>query len=349
MLLETGQMTPYHVADDGDIQAGVPKRYVVQDAGQYAGTTNIDVAHYAAPTISFTAPNQVNDAAAGLATILTGDIVVIKGAANPANNGEFNVMAGGVAGAFTTVEGTIVNELAGAYISLYKRAAHSNNIVIDMETRLFWSRYTSTGEAVGVLSDGTLNWYDAATVFPLHPAAADLQMIAPDTLRIVGGAAEVARYHIGDLIDCAGFANAANNLPGYYVVSVTVNGADLDIVLDPINNVLVSEAAAGARTIGLVTRSIFNYSAGARLAVLSGHTRWRIPNDMSLTSLRDMEAPNALPDAVAFPAWNAGVHWSSTTSPAAVANATVVNFLSGVGGVFVKTNVYRVALARIVF
>ena len=310
--MQTGQTTAYHAGDGGDHETGLPPAYYVLTIGAYALTSNIEVAHYAAATISFAAPNQINDAANGLATILTGDTVVVKGSTG--NDGVYTVAGGGVAAGFTTVE-AIVNEGAGAYMSLYKQAAHSNNCVFDRRSGRYWSRYTSNAEKVGTLSDGTLNWYNVAMVFPLHGAGADLQMIAPATLRIVGGAGEVLRYHVGDLIDCAGFANAANNLPGYYVMSVTVNGADLDIVVDPVRNVLVNEAAAGARTIGLVTRSTFNYAAGANLIGLAGYTDWRNPNSFELMCIADEEAPTGFPDAAAFPGWPGGVYSSTTVPP----------------------------------
>jgi len=94
-----------------------------------------------------------------------------------------------------------------------------------------WARYVQTGK-VGAASNGKLNWYNTATCFTLHPAAADLQMIASTkTLKIVGGAGEVARYFTGMVIVNSGFAVACNNLPGFVIKSVTVNGADLDLVL----------------------------------------------------------------------------------------------------------------------
>ena len=312
-LLETGQTTCYSIGDDGDVQAGDAKSYTVQDAGDYAGNSLIEVAHYAEGTgqISFVAPNTVNDVAAGLVTFLANDIIVIKGSA--LNDGVYNVLAGGVAGTFTTVENTIVNEAASPCVSFYKRTAHSNNAVDDDNTGLQWSRNTSTGEKVGNTSDGRINWYDVATLFTLHPAAADVAMVG-NIIRIVGGAAELTRYHVGDLVKCTGFVNADNNLPDYYVESVTVNGLDLDITIDPSNQVLVNEAAGGARSIGLVTRSCFNYAAGARLAALSNLTDWRPPNDFELSNLRNMEVPTGIPDAVAFPGWPNWV-WSSTTAP----------------------------------
>jgi len=340
----TGQTTCYHIGDDGDVQAGLAKRYEVLTTGPHAGTTDIEVAHLADPTLSFTAPNTIASAGNLLVGWAVNDRMLIKGSAN--NDGEVTVTGVGGAPANLTISAA-VNEIAGAVISLYKVAAHSNNCVLDLVKGKMWSRYTSNGEAVGPTSNGLLNWYDVATVFPLHGAAADLQMIAPNVLRIVGGAGEVDAYHEGDLIDCAGFANAVNNLPGYYVVSVDVNGADLDITLDPSNQTLVSEVAGGARSIGLVTRSIYNYAAGARLGALANYTDWRGPNDVELWELRIVEAPSAVPNPAAFPAWPASWVWTGTTDPTIAANAHRVAFDSGdTRSGSAKTTVYPTALVR---
>ena len=344
-LLETGQTTCYAVGDDGDRQIGIATGYTVRDAGHYAGTTNIDVAHYAAPTLSFVAPNTVNDAGAGLVTILAADTIVVKGSG--LNDGVYTVAVGGVAGSFTTVE-AVVNEGAGTYVSLYKRAAHSNEGVDDLKTGLQWSRNTSTGEKVGPTSNGLLNWYDVATLFTLHPAAADVAMVVPGSIiRIVGGAAELTSYHVGDLVKCTGFVNADNNLPGYYVESVAVNGADLDITIDPSNQTLVNEAAGGARSIGLVTRSCFNYAAGARLAALSNLTDWRVPNRTEGASIMDSEAPTGVPDPVAFPGWVNGYVWSSTSRCDNLANAISLNYSRGALPDASRTFNYCAALVRL--
>ena len=342
-LLKTGQTTCYAVGDDGDREIGIAKGYTVRDAGHYAGTTNIDVAHYAAPTLSFVAPNTVNDAGAGLVTILAADTIVVKGSA--LNDGVYTVAVGGVAGSFTTV-GAVVNEGAGAYISLYKRAAHSNEAVDDLKTGKQWSRNTSTGERVGPASNGLLNWYDVATLFTLHPAAADVAMVG-NIIRIVGGAAELTSYHVGDLVGCAGFVNADNNLPGYYVESVTVNGANLDITIDPSNQTLVNEAAGGARSIGLVCRSIYNYAAGARLAALSNLTDWRVPNAFEQFSLQCDGVPPI--DAVAFPGYPVGSNvWASTRYRLLPAvNAMYTHFQSGNIMNTPKTNNALVLLVRL--
>ena len=50
-------------------------------------------------------------------------------------------------------------------------------------------------------------------------------------------------------------------------------------------------------------QGIFAYAAAANLAKLGGYSDWRIPDDLDLTSLRDMEQPTAAPNATAFPSW----------------------------------------------
>jgi len=345
-MLQTGQLTTYMVNDDGNNQKGIAKKYTVYTTGAQSGTTNVAVAHYANNGISFTAPATVSDAGGGFTTILTNDLVYIVGSG--ANDGIYTVTAGGVAGSFTVNPAAIINEGAGAYVKVYKYVAVSNNVVHDCNTDLDWLRNTTTGLKIGPTSTGTLNWIDATTEFVLHPAAADLQIIAAPSniLRIVGGAGEASRYNVGDLLDLTGFANAVNNLPGYRVLSVTVNGAALDIELDPAKSVLVTEAAGGARSILLVCRSIFTYCAAANAAVLGGYSDWRIPNIFSLESLRDMQPASALPDVVAFPVWVANNMWSSTVRPNFAPYMMPVHFDSGNEAGAVQTTLYPVVLVR---
>lgn len=353
-LLEvTGQTTCYHIGDDGDLRNRIAKGayYVLTAAsdsafpgGVFSGNVNLDVAHYAGNQISFTAPGTVSDAAAGLATILTGDTVVIKGSAS--NDGAYLVTAGGVAGNFTVAAG-IVNELAGRYVSLYKRASHANAAVVDAATGLMWSRTTSVADKVGAASTGTLCFYNVALDCVLHPAAADLSIVAPSTLKIIGGAGEISRYHVGDVLKLAGFATAANNLPGWVVSSVAINGADLDIVLYILGATTpTAEVAGGARSISLVTRSIFNYAAAANAISMSGYIDWRLPNDTELISLRIIQGASCIPNAVAFPVWYAGQLWSSASRPDDSTQAYNVRFDIGNDGATAKTTAFRCVLVR---
>lgn len=340
-LVQTEQTTAYHVGDDGDLEPGLPQSFTVLTTGQFAGTTNIDVAHYAAATLTFAAADDsITDAAAGLVTFLDGDTIRVRGSTD--NDGVYTVSVGtgGVAGHFH-VDEPLADEAAGAYVTICKRSSPSNNAVIDNNTGLMWKRaHTGTVgsvEKVGPTSNGLLNWYDTAACFTIHPAGADLQMMTTG-IKIVGGAAELARYYVGMVIDPSGFANAVNNLPGYRVTSVAVNGADLDILLWTGKNTLIVEAAAGARDIRVVCRSIFAYAAAANAAGFGGYSDWRIPTSIDLVSLFDMEQPTSYPDAVAFPNWQNGNLWTSTTRPSLTTNAMMIAFPAGDLGRLLKTD-----------
>lgn len=285
----------------------------------------------------------IYDSAAGLDTVLTADTLRVRG--STLNDAVYTVATGGAASRIIVTE-SITDEAAGAYVSLYKRASLSNNTVVDLNTGLEWLRYTTGGPVlkVGPASNGKLCWYDATKCFTLHPAAADLAMVAGNILRIVGSD-ESTRYHAGDILVCAGFANAVNNLPGYPVVSVSFTGGNTDIVLNPLGLTLVAEAAAGSRSIKLVCRSVFGFCAAANAASLGGFTDWRMPNDIELKNLCDMEAPTAVPNATAFPSWPISDYfWSASTHPASAAYALVVSFYSGYVGSDAKSANYYCAL-----
>ncbi len=97
---------------------------------------------------------------------------------------------------------------------------------------------------------------------------------------------------------------------------------------------------------GGTAEGIFPYVAAANSAALAGHSDWRIPNDLELQSLREMEAPNANPDSTAFPTGWTGTVWSSTTQPNNTANAMATLFSSGTNGSPVKTTANFCALCR---
>jgi len=344
-LLVTGEIADtYHVADDGDLEKGMAKSH---DARATAGTADIDVSHYANNQIAFaaTTPGMITDVAAALVTFLTGDTIVVRGSA--LNDGIYAVSTGGVAGTIRTTEATVL-EAVGPFVSIAKRAALSNNVVYDRVTGLLWARYTSDTLKLGDASDGELCWNDVAMHFDLHTAAADLAIVVPDTLRIVGGAAEVGFYTVGDIVKCSGFANAVNNYAGYAVTAVVVNVGDLDITLDPSNNVLIAEVAGGARDIKLVCRSAFGMAEGANVAALGGYDNgWRVPNITEMASLLDFSLNPVTPALAAFPSWPDGHVWTSTTDPSTVANAYATGATDGTFLSTVKTATENVALVRL--
>lgn len=346
-LLKTRQLTCYAVGDDGDYEAGLPASYTVLTTGQFAGTTAIDTPHYANNGISFVAPSTINDAGAGFVTFLATDTIRVRGSA--LNDGVYTIAVGAVAGSIVVNELTIVNEGAGRYVTICKRSTPSNNCVIDNITGLMWKRASSTTvgsvERIGNTSVGYLNWYDVANTYALHPAAADLQMMTTG-IKIVGGNAELPRYFAGMIIICTGFANAVNNLPGYRITSVTVNGADLDIILWTGKNTLIAEAAAGARTISIVCRSIFSYAAAANSIVYVGYSDWRIPNIPEWITLWDYEAPSAAPNTIAFPNWPGDGWWTATTRPSTTTNAMFADDQAGGVNIAIKTGLTGVELVR---
>ena len=97
---------------------------------------------------------------------------------------------------------------------------------------------------------------------------------------------------------------------------------------------------------GGTAEGIFPYAAAANAAALAGYSDWRVPNDLELQALRDMEAATANPDSTAFPTgWNVTV-WSSTTQPNVTTNAFQVSFLTGGMSGNAKTNNFLCALVR---
>lgn len=91
---------------------------------------------------------------------------------------------------------------------------------------------------------------------------------------------------------------------------------------------------------------IFAYVAAANAAMVAGYSDWRAPYDKELQSIREMEAPNALPEPAFFPLWQATNFWSSTTQPNVTTNAMQISFLTGGNGGNPKTNNYLCALVR---
>jgi hypothetical protein len=160
-VLKTGQTTQYSSElDDGYYQTGITKDYTVLTAGQYSGTTNVDLIHYAAALSFDAASKEIRDAANGLALFKTGDIIVVTGSAS--NDGTYTVATGNVAAKIVTTE-ALADEAAGGAVSIAKREAKSNNCVVDNNTGLMWMRDPSNYPAkMGVASDGKMPWTGVA-------------------------------------------------------------------------------------------------------------------------------------------------------------------------------------------
>ena len=92
---------------------------------------------------------------------------------------------------------------------------------------------------------------------------------------------------------------------------------------------------------------IYSFVAAANVAKLGGYSDWRIPNDVELPSLKNMEGPTAAPDEVAFPGWPISDSlWSATTRPVGVGHAMMMYFDNGYVSGDGKTYTYFVALVR---
>jgi len=344
--LRTGQTTAYAANDDGDRQKGIAKLYTVLTAGQFTSTTAVNVPAYAAATISFDETDgtfTVLDSANGLALVKTADVVVIKGSTS--NDGTYTVASGANAASFTTTE-ALVDEAAGAWITIAKQASQSNNCVQDLETGLMWMRYGSYSPAkLGAASDGKLLW--TATAITIHAANNDLQMIAGGkgsaTVKIVGGAGEVLRYWPGYTYSFTAFTNAVNKLFGFKCVSVTVNGADLDIVLATGNQTCIAEAAGVNGAINLSCNGIFGFANSANQAAVGGYSDWRVSNLFEMFGLWVMALGKGAPDDTAFLSFPAaqGPLWGSTTLPSSAASSPIiiVNFANIITSV-AKNNPY---------
>lgn len=254
-LLKTGQTTQYSgKADDGFYQKGVAKSYTVLTTGTF---TNIDLPHLISTQLHFdAATNTVTQegAGGGCNAFLAGggDRIVVNGSTS--NNGAYNTVS--ATANSVVIKENFANEIGGANTSISKREAHSNDVVIDNNTRLMWSRYAAANMGIG--GDGKMPWVLAGVIY-----------------------------------DIFAYANAAN------------------------------------------------------IAKLAGYNDWRIPNDVSLASLRVMETPSAAPNAIVFPGWpTAAFMKTSTTRPDLTTSSIVAYFGSGYLYTDLKSNVGYVALVR---
>lgn len=225
-LLRTGQTTQYSgKLDDGYYEKGLAKAYTVLSTGAYSGTTNIDLIHLTAADISFTAATKkISQVAAGLAIFLTGDIIVITGSVS--NDGVYTVATGGVAAEIVTTE-ALVDEAAGASVSIAKREAHSNNCVLDQNTGLMYSRYVAG--KMGGASDGKLPWYDATKPYDAftYAAAANTASLAGYTDWRVPNDAELMNLRDMEAPTAVPDATAFPSWPsGDWVCSATTRPSD---------------------------------------------------------------------------------------------------------------------------
>ena len=198
-VLKTGQTTQYSSElDDGYYQAGITKDYTVLTAGQYSGTTNVDLIHYAAALSFDAASKEIRDAANGLALFKTGDIIVVTGSAS--NDGTYTVATGNVAAKIVTTE-ALADEAAGGAVSIAKREAKSNNCVHDNNTGLMWLRDPSNYPAkMGAASDGKMEWTGVAYDIFAYCAAVNAAS--------VGGYAD---WRVGNLEEYFGLFEYSNN------------------------------------------------------------------------------------------------------------------------------------------
>lgn len=194
MLLKTGQTTQYNSElDDGYYERGLAKSYTVLTTGQYSGTANIDLAHYAgtAGHIAFVAGTKtITDSDNGLAIFKTGDKIICAGPAEAANIVVLTVATGNVAGEIVTTE-AIADETPAGVVTIRKRSAKSNNCVLDNNTGLMWSRYVSA--AMGAASDGKMPWTGASYDIFAYAAAANAASLGgytdwriPNDLELLG-------------------------------------------------------------------------------------------------------------------------------------------------------------------
>ena len=92
---------------------------------------------------------------------------------------------------------------------------------------------------------------------------------------------------------------------------------------------------------------VFTYAAAANMALLAGHNDWRVVNYFELVSQLIYQAPSALPDSTAFPAFPSGVvPTTSTTQATNTSNPMSKISNSGTDSVQAKTATFRVLLVR---
>jgi len=230
------------------------KAYTVLTVGQYAGTSNIDLVHYTAGTISFaaTTPGTISDAANGLAMFKTGEVIVVSGSG--LNDGVYNVSTGNVAGTIRTTEPTVL-EGAGPAVSIAKREAHSNNCVTDDNTCLMWSRYTSAEYAtMGSLGTGEMEWTGFLYDIFQYCAAANAASLGGYADWRIPNDIELANLRNMEVADARPDAVAFPSWPADYVWSATtrpnLTGNAMDVTFS--NGSVYTHSKATGRFAALV-------------------------------------------------------------------------------------------------
>ena len=203
--------------------------------GAASTIATIDSATQVTGTVNSTVTNTVNitfTSALLFTTLIAADTLVVKGTVS--NNTTFTVVTGAAANVCIVTE-TVTNESSGNYVTIYKRAAISNNVVYDETSKLYYLRYTTGGPVLklGQTSNGLLNWYDATACFIVYPADGNLSMDATNKqLKITGGSGLASRFNVGTFLQFSGFTIANNNRAGGYRCDVvTVSGSDLLLTL----------------------------------------------------------------------------------------------------------------------
>jgi len=185
--------------------------------------------------------------------------------------------------------------------------------------------------------------------------------VAADTIVITGDSDNNGTYTIasvsGKVITLDGADELSTEAVGDTVNIAKREALSNNCVLDRNTGLMwarytsAENAAMGAASDGKMPWTgelydIFQWCEAANAAEMGGYSDWRIPNDVELASLRNMEAPNALPDITAFPSWPADYIWSSTTPPSNTSYAFHVYFYSGLVHYNAKTAADFASLCR---
>ncbi len=370
LLLATGQTTVYSgEADDAFYLKGLLKSYTILTTGAYSSTSNVDLTHLARNDISFTAPVAQAETATVVGTITTTGnatftvtaanspalaagkaisvgVVELDDAAAVAGKARTVLGADGDVAAFFTVGG------AGADVILTALATAANDTTMNLA-------YID-GTCVGLTADATSTDTTAGALGILTCAG---QM---GVFKVAGGETIVVTGSTSNNLTLTTTAAGANTVTvtgatvteaaGDNVVIAKREAHSNNCVLDNNTGLMWSRyasSAVGVLGTGLMpwtgqTYDIFAYAAAANAAAVAGYSDWRIPNDMELASLRDMEVPMCEPDTTAFPSWPiTDSVWTSTTYPYHTGKAMLIYFVAGYISYGVKaTETYFTALVR---